>query len=455
MGESGLPRPASAIATGTRNPALARRGLAEEILFQESRATMTLARESGRALPPLLLQETGSQIAGTRDGRPRFLVLDGEAGGAAPVETSAALMEEAQRWTGALQAAMARWEEEIARSGLHVVDTAAETRLVVSSIRVARRERAGAGTWSAAAPRRGVTLDARLTLTAERGGRYRTLESACWAPTSGGAGSDPFAARPDLAAETVRRCEEMLGALPPPTMEAPVLFTPAAAGVLLHETCGHLLEADLVLHGVSPFASGKGARVAPSGVTLIDDPLLDGARVHLPSDDEAEPSRANLLIDDGVLTGFLSDRATSEATGGRSTGNARRETYRHPALPRMTNLVLAAGRQDPEGLLKRIGRGLLVERLGRGRVDPRRGQFRLEVVSGRLIEDGSAGRPVTGAFLIGSCRELLLSIDGIGTDLEVDVGAGVCIKEDQIVPVGSASPSVYVSRLRVLPGAVP
>jgi len=465
MGESGLPRPASAIATGSRDLRLARRGFTEEILFQESRATMTLARASGRSLPPLLLQETGSQISGSLEGRPRFLVFDGAARhdaarqdgalDAVPATPSAPLMEEAQQWTGVLADAMRRWEDEIARSGIHVVDAAIETKLALSAIQVARREPGGAGSWIPAAPRRAASLEARLSMTVEREGRFRTLESACWAPVSSGPGSDPFASRPDLAADAIARCGEMLDALPPPTMEAPVLFTPAAAGVLLHEICGHLLEGDLIAQRVSPFAVSPGTRVAPSGVTLLDDPLLEGARVHLPSDDEAEASGAHLLIDDGVLRGFLSDRATAAITGGRSTGNGRRETYRHPSLPRMTNLVMGAGREEPGSLLKRIGRGLLVEKLGRGRVDPRRGQFRLEVECGRLIEDGSAGRPVTGAFLIGSCRELLLSIDGVGSDLEVDAGAGVCIKEDQIVPVGSASPSVYVSRLRVLPGAVP
>jgi TldD protein len=195
-----------------------------------------------------------------------------------------------------------------------------------------------------------------------------------------------------------------------------------------------------------------GERVAPESVTLVDDPRLDGGRVHLRMDDEGVVPERRTLIDSGVLRGFLSDRRTSEATSGLSTGNARRESYRHPPLPRMTNLVLEACQEDPADLINRIPRGLWVERLGRGQVDPHRGLFRLEVQAGRLIEGGVPGRPIAGAFLVGSCAELLSSINGVGGDLRADADAGVCIKEDQIVPVGQAAPSVSVSQVAVLPG---
>ncbi len=121
----------------------------------------------------------------------------------------------------------------------------------------------------------------------------------------------------------------------------------------------------------------------------------------------------------------------------------------------MTNLSASGGGQDPADLMKPIARGLLVERLGRGQVDPHRGEFRLEVESGRLIEGGRPGRPVAGAYLVGSCRDLLRSIDGVGGDARIDTGAGSCIKEDQIVPVGQAAPSLRVTKVRVLPGVGP
>jgi TldD protein len=190
-------------------------------------------------------------------------------------------------------------------------------------------------------------------------------------------------------------------------------------------------------------------------VTLVDDPREASGRVRLLVDDEGRETRATVLIEAGVLRGFLADDATCAATHGVPTASARRESYRCASLPRMTNLVMAGGEQDPADLLKPIARGLLVERLGRGQVDPRRGEFRLEVESGRLIEGGRAGRPIAGAFLVGSCRELLRSIDGVGADVRTDPGAGACIKDDQIVPVGQAAPSLRVSKVRVLPGVGP
>jgi TldD protein len=197
----------------------------------------------------------------------------------------------------------------------------------------------------------------------------------------------------------------------------------------------------------------RGEKIAPAEITLLDDPRHAGARVRLETDDEGTRAGTKVLVEEGVLRTFLTDRATARASGGLSTGSARRDSYRHPPLPRMTNLVLRSGARDPEEMRREIGRGLLVETLGRGQVDPRRGEFRLEVTSGRLIEEGELGRAVASAYIVGSCRDLLASIDGVGADVTIDPGAGVCIKDDQIVPVGQATPSIRASRLRVLPGA--
>ena len=170
-------------------------------------------------------------------------------------------------------------------------------------------------------------------------------------------------------------------------------------------------------------------------------------------DDEGEGTRTNLLIEEGRLVGYLTDRGSAAALGRLSSGCARRESYRQPSLPRMTNLILAAGELDPADLRQGMSRGLMVDRLGRGQVDPRLGRFRLEIESGHLVEGGKLTRPVAGGFLVGSCLELLAAIDGVAADQEEDRGAGVCIKDDQLVPVGQVSPSLRVARLKVIPGA--
>jgi TldD protein len=303
---------------------------------------------------------------------------------------------------------------------------------------------------------RRAALEGSVCATLRLDGRAVTAETARWAPVLfSPPGPGALQGWGGGGRESVERALALHGAVPPPAMEAPALFSPSAAGVLLHEICGHLLEADLIVSGINPFLAAPGERIAAEALTIMDDPIRKDGRVWIEVDDEGEAARVNLLVDSGILAGYLCDTQTASANAGCSTGNGRRDSYRHPCLPRMTNLSVAPGTDDPADLLTGIGRGLYVERLGRGQVDPRRGEFRLEVEAGRLIESGSLGRPAAGAFIVGSCRDLLLGIDGVGGDVAVDPGAGVCIKEDQIVPVGQIAPSLRLSRVRILPGVAP
>ena len=354
-----------------------------------------------------------------------------------------------------MESAMDRWGRILNRAGDRIISATTEASIAIAQIHQARITLHDAGGRDPGAPSRRAALEGRVTATFQGPHGPFQIEASTWSAVSPKSSVKDLQAWDKIAEDLIQTGEEMLEALPPPAMEAPAIFSPVAAGVLLHEICGHLLEADHVLAGSSPFGALIGSRVAPVNVTLLDDPTLPYGRVHQLLDDEAEPAHTNVLIEDGRLTGLLSDHGSARATGGRSTGNGRRESYRHRPIPRMTNLILAAGMESAEDLPKSVDRGLLVQRLGRGQVDPRRGQFRLEVEKGRMIEGGRLGRPVAGAYLVGSCMDLLASIDGVGGDLTMDPGAGICIKEDQIAPVGSVSPSVRVSCVRIVPGAAP
>lgn len=441
-----------------------------DLLYHEKRSTLTLSRSDGVTRPPLLLDESGCRVSGMEGGRPFAAVLDDPspsdlhraAGSLAEALAEPAAISEAStrergaRWVEALLAVFDRWSEELAQGRAAAGVEIAEARMeaIVSLARVAVARAREDAPFIAARDVR-TSVEGRCVVALTGGNRTLTIETARWADALSEPPASALLGWHGAAAGALRRGRDLLEAVPPPAMEAPALFSPAAAGILLHEICGHLLEADLLLAGASPFARLLGEKVASDQVTLVDDPRSAGGRVRLLVDDEGRETRATVLIEAGVLRGFLSGEATAAATNGASTANARRESYRCAALPRMTNLVMSPGPIDPEDLMKPMARGLLVERLGRGQVDPRRGEFRLEVESGRLIEGGKPGRPVAGAFLVGSCRELLRAIDGAGADMRTDPDAGACVKEDQVVPVGQASPSLRVAKVRILPGVGP
>jgi TldD protein len=258
-------------------------------------------------------------------------------------------------------------------------------------------------------------------------------------PAAGRTAADALAARLIRAPEAVAS----------PRGEMPVVFASPSGGFLLHEICGHLLEADHVLRGASPFVGARGRVIASPLLTLADDGSIPGMRGSTLFDDEGVAARRTPLIMEGVLVGYLSDRLTSFATDGISTGNGRRQSYREAPMPRMTNLVIQPGGETFEEILRRTDSGLLVERLGRGQVDPASGRFALAVEEGFLIERGRAVAPVEGAVLRGRAADLLPSIDAVGSDAAADLGSPLCIKEDQALPFGILQPTLRVSSMSV------
>ena len=253
----------------------------------------------------------------------------------------------------------------------------------------------------------------------------------------------------DALARLFERAVEGLDAAAPPSGTMPVIFASPSGGFLLHEICGHLLEADHILRGDSPFVASRGEAIAPATLTLADDGSMAGMRGSLLYDDEGVAARRTPLILQGTLVGFLSDRLTSFATQGISTGNGRRQSYRDTPMPRMTNLVIEPGPSHPDEILAGTASGLFVTRLGRGRVDPATGRFALAVEEGYRVVAGRVDAPVRGAVLRGRAADLLLAIDAIGNDPQADRGAPLCVKGDQAVPFGIMQPTLRVGSMTV------
>jgi TldD protein len=212
---------------------------------------------------------------------------------------------------------------------------------------------------------------------------------------------------------------------------------------------GHGLEGDFNRKGTSAFSGRIGERVAAPGVTVVDDGTLPGRRGSLNVDDEGQPTRRNVLIEDGVLVGYLQDRLNARLMGVAPTGNGRRESYAHLPLPRMTNTFMLGGQDDPEEIVRSVDRGLYAANFGGGQVDITSGKFVFSVSEAYRIEGGRLGAPVKGASLIGSGPEVLTRVRRIGADLELDQGVGTCGKEGQSVPVGVGLPTLLVADLTV------
>jgi len=461
-------RPVS-VAADSAAPDAAPTDFRADVLYHEKRSTITLSSEDALARPPLLLDEVGCRVSGSAGGRAFTIVLDDPAPSslrrAAPALagalaepaaiTNVSTRERTGRWIDPILRLFERWSREAGAArfpgGIEIAGTRMDAAVSYTSVAVARAR--GEDPFFVVRDRR-AAVEGRLTLTFRNADRLLSVETTRWADPMADPPSSALTGWHDAPAECARRALDLFEAVPPPAMDAPAVFSPAAAGILLHEICGHLLEGDLVAEGDTPFARLGGEKVAYDKLTILDDPRAPGARVRLLADDEGNETRATVLVEAGILRGFLTCDASAPASGGVSTANARRESYRWATLPRMTNLTVAPGEDDPADLVRPVARGLLVERLGRGQVDPRRGEFRLEVEAGRLIEGGRPGRAVAGAFLVGSCRDLLRSIDGVGSDVRTDPGAGACIKEDQVVPIGQATPSLRVAKVRIVPGVV-
>jgi TldD protein len=251
------------------------------------------------------------------------------------------------------------------------------------------------------------------------------------------------------AREALRQALVNLDAIDAPAGAMPVVLGPGWPGVLLHEAVGHGLEGDFNRKGTSTFAGRIGQRVAAKGVTIVDDGTMAGRRGSLNVDDEGTPTQRNVLIEDGVLVGYMQDRLNARLMGVAPTGNGRRESYAHLPMPRMTNTCMLAGERDPREIIASVKKGLYAVNFGGGQVDITSGKFVFSASEAYLIEDGKIGPAVKGATLIGNGPEAMQRVSMIGNDLALDEGVGICGKEGQSVPVGVGQPTLLVDMLTV------
>ncbi|WP_028309472.1 TldD/PmbA family protein [Desulfitibacter alkalitolerans] len=250
----------------------------------------------------------------------------------------------------------------------------------------------------------------------------------------------------DIAKKAARRAVKMLEARPAPSGRMPVVMTSQSGGTMVHEACGHGLEADLAQKKLSVYAGKKGEQVAAPEVTVIDDGTMKKYG-YLTWDDEGVKSRRNTLIKKGVLEEFMYDRLTAMKEKRESTGNGRRESYQNRPIPRMTNTYIDRGSVDPEKIIKETKKGLLVEKMGGGQVNTTNGDFVFDVAEGYLIENGEVKEAVRGATLTGNGPKVLSKIDMVGNDLGFAIGT--CGKDGQGVPVSDAQPTLRVTELVV------
>jgi TldD protein len=228
-----------------------------------------------------------------------------------------------------------------------------------------------------------------------------------------------------------------------------VVLGPGWPGVLLHEAVGHGLEGDFNRKGSSAFCGRIGQRVAAPGVTVVDDGTMPGRRGSLTVDDEGTPTQRNVLIEDGVLRAYMQDSLNARLMKQPLTGNARRESFAHMTMPRMTNTYMLAGSHDPAEIIKSVPKGLYASNFGGGQVDITNGKFVFSTSEAYLIENGKVTHPVKGATLIGNGPDALTRVSMIGNDLALDWGIGTCGKEGQSVPVGVGQPTLRIDGLTV------
>ena len=240
-----------------------------------------------------------------------------------------------------------------------------------------------------------------------------------------------------------------LDSVPAPAGEMTVVCGPGWPGVLLHEAVGHTLEGDFNRKGTSAFSGRLGTRVAASGVTVVDDGAMHERRGSLTIDDEGTPTGRTTLIEDGILVGYLQDRLNARLMGVEPTGNGRRESFAHAPMPRMTNTFMLGGKDDPGELLGRVKDGIYAKSFGGGQVDITSGKFVFSCTEAYRIRDGKLGEPLKGATLIGDGPTVLTRVKGIGNDLELDEGVGVCGKGGQSVPAGVGQPTLLIEGLTV------
>ncbi len=251
----------------------------------------------------------------------------------------------------------------------------------------------------------------------------------------------------EVGRQALQRALLMLDAGPCPAGKMPVVLSGEAGGTMVHEACGHGLEADIIQKDFSVYRDRLGQQVASPLVTLIDDATMPGSYGSYAFDDEGNPARRNVLIDHGVLRAYLTDIQSSRAGDLPLSGNGRRGSYRNLPIPRMSNTFLLPGEEGLDSILEKAGRGLLVTKMGGGQVNPTSGDFLFQVTEGFLIENGKVGRPVRGATLIGNGPEALGQIEAVGNDLHFE--PGMCGKDGQSVPVTDGQPSLLIRSLLV------
>jgi TldD protein len=249
--------------------------------------------------------------------------------------------------------------------------------------------------------------------------------------------------------EAVRLALTNLESVSCPAGTMDVVLGPGWPGILLHEAVGHGLEGDFNRKKTSAFADRIGQRVAAPGVTVIDDGTIASRRGSLNVDDEGTPTARNVLIENGVLVGYMQDRLNARLMGAKPTGNGRRESYQHLPMPRMTNTFMLAGDEEPEDIVRSVERGLYAVSFGGGQVDITSGKFVFSASEAYRIEGGRIGTPVKGATLIGNGPDAMTRVSMIGNDMCLDSGVGTCGKEGQSVPVGVGQPTLRIDGLTV------
>jgi TldD protein len=253
----------------------------------------------------------------------------------------------------------------------------------------------------------------------------------------------------DYAAKAVDQALVNLDAKPAPAGTMTVVLGPGWPGVLLHEAIGHGLEGDFNRKGTSAFTGRIGERVASPGVTVVDDGTIARRRGSLNIDDEGHPTRHNVLIENGILKGYLQDSLNARLMGVAPTGNGRRESYAHIPMPRMTNTFMLNGERAPQDIIASVDHGLYAVNFGGGQVDITSGKFVFSASEAYMIENGRVTHPVRGATLIGNGPDALTRVSMIGNDMALDSGVGTCGKEGQSVPVGVGQPTLRIDGLTV------
>ena len=287
-----------------------------------------------------------------------------------------------------------------------------------------------------------------ISVAVEENGRMETGGQGCGGRLdfAGFVTPDQWKAQVD---EALRQALVNLEAEPAPAGEMTVVLGPGWPGVLLHEAVGHGLEGDFNRKGTSAFAGLIGERVAAPGVTVVDNGTLKDRRGSLTVDDEGTPTSETVLIEDGILKGYMQDRMNARLMGVKSTGNGRRQSYAHCPMVRMTNTYMLAGDRDPGEILASVDKGVYAVNFGGGQVDITNGKFVFSCTEAYRIENGKLGAPLKGATLIGNGADALTKVSMIGNDLKLDDGIGTCGKEGQGVPVGVGQPTLRLDGLTV------